>query len=54
MKQLEMKSMLEINGGQDGIAAGAGLACGIALAWPIGTLIAGPTCIGLTLATILQ
>lgn len=25
----------------------SGVACGVSLAWPIGTLIAGPTCVGM-------
>ena len=54
MKQLEPNTLIAIEGGQDAIAAGAGLACGISLAWPIGTLIAGPSCLGLLLVKALD
>lgn len=30
----------------DTVAYISGVACGLSLAWPIGTLIFGPTCVG--------
>lgn len=48
MKNLSLNQMENVEGGltpgQQGLA---GLSCGLAMIWPIGTLIAGPTCAGL-------
>lgn len=46
MKRLELNQMESIIAG-DMRANIHGAACGLSLAWPIGTLIFGPTCLGL-------
>jgi hypothetical protein len=49
MKSLEFVQMESTQGG-DWISNLHGLSCGLALAWPIGTAIFGPTCVGLAFA----
>ena len=49
MKKLELKEMENINGGT-WFDVATGLTCLAAGFWPIGTLIAGPSCVGLLLA----
>ena len=52
MKKISISKMAEINGGTVLSASIAGASCFFSLAWPIGTLIFGPTCIGTVIYTI--
>ena len=46
MKELNFDQMENTQGG-DWLDNLHGAACGLSLAWPIGTAIFGPTCVGL-------
>ena len=50
MKKIEVAEMENINGGNLANAI-KDIACVATGFWPIGTLIAGPTCLGLIIAT---
>lgn len=56
MKALSVNEMVVTTGGAEscGFLEGAiiGLSCTASLAWPIGTAIAGPTCVGLSTGCI--
>ena len=51
MTALKMNEMEKLKGG-DGLGWAAGVACGLSLAWPIGTLVFGPSCIGLGIGAL--
>lgn len=44
--------MLQVNGGSRATAIIGGAACALSFAWPIGTAIFGPTCVGMIVGTI--
>ncbi len=54
MKKIDASKMLQINGGTRLMAKMAGGACALSMAWPIGTAIFGPTCLGLVIGTIMD
>lgn len=54
MKKMNLHSMSELQGGSRASAIIGGIACTASLAWPIGTIIFGPTCGGMILATLLD
>lgn len=50
MKALAISEMEQINGGGHPFVKWAGIAtCAAAAFWPIGTAIAGPSCVGLVI-----
>ena len=51
MKKLELKQMEVIAGGFNWLGALKDVSCIAATIWPIGTAIAGPTCLGMIIAT---
>lgn len=55
MKTLTLNQLENTLGGVDecdAVAWTSGLACGVSLIWPIGTAIAGPTCIGMAVGAV--
>lgn len=53
MKKIELEQMEQVSGGNFIKWTGI-ISCAGATMWPIGTLIAGPTCIGMITAAALS
>ena len=47
MKELDLEQMVNVVGGRDGWTYLGVVSCGLAAAWPIGTALFGPTCVGM-------
>ena len=54
MKKYEISKKSSLRGGARATAIIGGIACVASTVWPIGTIIFGPTCAGMILATALD
>lgn len=54
MKKINEDDMVMVTGGSRQSAIIGGIACMASTIWPIGTLIAGPTCMGMIIKTIID
>jgi bacteriocin-like protein len=54
MKSLTLNEMSQVIGGNTSMAVIGGIACAVSTLWPIGTLIAGPTCAGMIIGMIVD
>jgi len=54
MKKIKEEDLVLVTGGSRQTAIIGGISCIASLIWPIGTLIAGPTCMGMIIKTIID
>ncbi len=54
MKTLNEIEMCRVTGGNTATVIIGGVACTVSFLWPIGTLIAGTTCAGMIIATVVD
>lgn len=54
MKTLTLNEMSQVTGGNKSMAIIGGIACAVSTLWPIGTLIAGPTCAGMIIGIMVD